>query len=486
MIKNQYLIHSRDKIFNSTFLQKKFINITIEHDFRLDYFDYHFENRSIALLGYLVDPLKPKNDENQILSELASTSTSIDNFFLNLQRFSGRFIILFSLNGHVILSSDTFGLRQIYFIQLNNELFISSSPELLIKSLDIQPNLKPHIMKLIADKDYRANESPWLGNKWYDESFEKVLPNHFLEILSGKISRIPFFITKMTELETLQYTKEMLTGSITAIKNRFNNIIMPLTAGWDSRLVLASSLHIKDLVEYYLFINHSNELNNPDAVIGIRLSSKLDLNYQLIHPSSLKCKFIDEYNQANLFPRILPKTRHIQWHYYNNSTRNVININGSGGEILRRVYQYFEKNKQADVETLIKTRIYNDHFKQEIEDWHYKTKDFARAYNLDILDLFYWEQRLGNWHALFDYEQEIAIEEFTPFNNRNLLLAVLQLPKILRKKYNSWIFIELMKIIEPKLLTEPFNPIMGFKPKKRALVFLRKHPSVLSFLKRII
>ena len=49
---------------------------------------------------------------------------------------------------------------------------------------------------------------------------------------------------------------------------------------------------------------------------------------------------------------------------------------------------------------------------------------FAKANNISILGLFCWEQRMGQWHALYQYEQDVAIEEFCPFNNKGLLLSI--------------------------------------------------------------
>ena len=481
MFINQYLIHQEDRLLVQGYNKISFCGFTIEHDPNLNLIISEFNKRSIVLFGYIIDPLNPKKSDSNILKELCEISISNEAFFSGLQRFSGRYVIFYKYEDQFIVLSDALGLRQIYYYTRNDTFVLSSSPELILKSFLIEPTIDPRISSLLENDEYKFHESPWLGDKWIDKRIQKVLPNHYLDIFKKNIHRTPFFIKSLSKTLTVEYASEILKGSLTAIKDRYEKVLIPLTSGWDSRLILGASAHLKSLIEYYIFINDSKQMNSPDAVISSRLAENLDINFKIIHPASLNSDFKKKFSDIFLYPRILPKTRHIQWHYYNNIDRNAININGSGGEILRRVYQYYEKKGGVDIDTLLRTRVYNDFFKSEIEEWYSKTIDFVDSYNLQILDLFYWEQRLGNWHALFDYEQDIAIEEFTPFNNKDLLLSILQLAPELRQKYNPWICIEIMKKLWPEVLSEPFNPILGLNPKRRMLVYLRRHPQLLEY-----
>ena len=44
----------------------------------------------------------------------------------------------------------------------------------------------------------------------------------------------------------------------------------------------------------------------------------------------------------------------------------------------------------------------------------------ARESGINVLDLFYWEQRLGNWGAVRNSESLIAIEKVDPFDSHLL------------------------------------------------------------------
>jgi len=192
----------------------------------------------------------------------------------------------------------------------------------------------------------------------------------------------------LSENETIEYAKNILTGLLSAVSKRFKKIIQPVTAGWDSRLLLAASKHLSSKINYYLFTNIPGKLKNPDVIIGSKLAENLNLDFQKVAPVKLKKEFLEKYSEICINPRYLPKTSQIQWHYYENSDKDAVNINGSGGEIIRRVYQYFEKDDKVDVDTLLRCRKYNDFFKSEVEKWYDETLPVSIEHKINLLDLF--------------------------------------------------------------------------------------------------
>ena len=78
---------------------------------------------------------------------------------------------------------------------------------------------------------------------------------------------------------------------------------------------------------------------------------------------------------------------------------------------------------------------------------------------IPLIDLFYWEQRLGNWGSLYPFEQDIAIEENCPHTNKNLILSLFRIP-IKKRSYPKCVFIyNLIKTLWPETLSEPINPV---------------------------
>jgi len=168
---------------------------------------------------------------------------------------------------------------------------------------------------------------------------------------------------------------------------------------------------------------------------------------------------LKEYNKEHVMPRILPKTANIQYHYYNSDKPGTINVNGNGGEIARCYYGY--TNRKITLEMLLLFSGYPssiEFVRQELDCWFVDASQFAEEHKIPLLDLFYWEQRMGNWGALYPFEQDIAIEEISPFNNKSLLYALLRVKASKRRSPDYKFIRKLIQNLWPDTLSEPINP----------------------------
>jgi len=95
---------------------------------------------------------------------------------------------------------------------------------------------------------------------------------------------------------------------------------------------------------------------------------------------------------------------------------------------------------------------------RQVSRWLEGARLPAKEQGISLLDLFYWEQRLGNWGALYPLEQDIAIEEVSLFSNRKLLMALLRVDPARRMPPNYPMFRSLVKRMWPKVLDLPINP----------------------------
>jgi hypothetical protein len=81
-----------------------------------------------------------------------------------------------------------------------------------------------------------------------------------------------------------------------------------------------------------------------------------------------------------------------------------------------------------------------------------------RSRNVDLLDLLFWEQRMGSWQAMAQLEWDVVQDVLTPFNCRTLLTQFLSVDREYRKPQNPILYAELMKLMWPEVLSEPINP----------------------------
>ena len=103
-----------------------------------------------------------------------------------------------------------------------------------------------------------------------------------------------------------------------------------------------------------------------------------------------------------------------------------------------------------------------------VDKWLKEKKDFARDKNLDMMKLFYWEMRMPNWGSQYQQEADLAMEEFASFNNRKIILRLLDLSK--NKDYKD-VFDDIIYYLDPKLLDFPINP----RNKKEKLMDMVKN-----------
>lgn len=481
--RNQYLILDSNINYNNSinFLKENIGTYTVYYDQNLSISKIKQDFIEIILLGFILDPFNPILSDNEILKHISTKVNSTVQFINELQKYSGRFVLLFKTNNSIIAINDSCGLRQIYYG--NDKPFaMSSSPELILSALGYNFQIEKNIENLFANINFLKNEFPWYGDTWYDSRVKKVLPNHYLDIDELTARRIDYYYDgPETYNDIINYAKSIFSGSIQAIHHRYKIILQPITAGWDSRILLAASRELTKKTNYYLFVNP--ELKSTDSIVATNLAKKLDIKFQLIPTKPLTKEFIEIFSKKYAVPRILYKTANIQWHFENSQDLDAININGNGAGIVRCTYS--ARNRKGTISELTRITKFGGFFKDDLLKWMAESKNFSETSGIENLDLFYWEQKMGNWGALYPYEQDIAIEEFSPFNNKNLLYAIFKIDSSKRKFPDYKFFNELIKQLWPATLTEPINPILGFSPKARLQYILRSSSLTLYLMRKL-
>jgi hypothetical protein len=90
------------------------------------------------------------------------------------------------------------------------------------------------------------------------------------------------------------------------------------------------------------------------------------------------------------------------------------------------------------------------------ENWLASADDI---FNINIYDLFYWEQRCGRWLSNNCLVFYMAWQEvFFPFNCRSLLIDLLSVSDEYRMPEDYGFFREIVRNMWPDLLSEPINP----------------------------
>jgi len=98
-----------------------------------------------------------------------------------------------------------------------------------------------------------------------------------------------------------------------------------------------------------------------------------------------------------------------------------------------------------------------------LDGWLEDAKKVCINSNINVLDLFAWEHRIGSWQAQSQLEMDIVQEVFSPFNYRPLLEIMLRNPVKYRKLPDYLLQQRIINYLWPALLKWPINPLEKMK-----------------------
>ena len=418
-------------------------------------------NALLTVLGFVFDPYHPEADNATIAQQLIQHAGDFSSVIRNTESLSGRWIIFYSNGNELNCFHDPCGLRQVYYIRKDKECWAGSQPSIIFDSTGMDPEKDPVAVTFMQSPQYEKLERFWPGDGTMYTNMKHLLPNHSLNASTGTITR--FFpispIPALTLEDAVLLAATLLKGSFAAASKRYD-LLLPVTAGWDSRVLYAASKDVKDKTFYYIHqLGHLAD-DNRDIVIPGKLLNRAGLQFNVVNARE---QMDDDFRK--IFVRNVTHARpHLAkaLGIYQNYKRfdGKLNITGNGGEIARSYYYYFHHHHKLDGRALARISKYNDipyvidAFAKTLAD----TAPAAGSSNISLFDLLYWEQRMGNWGAMYPAEQDIAIEEFSPFNNRKLLITLLSVDRKYRMPPSYTLFRKLTDALWPEALNEPVNP----------------------------
>ena len=423
--------------------------------------------KTLTMLGYLFDPASYQSSDQDILYTILGKTKDFGSLILALKPYAGRYIVFYQDNVSLNLLQDALSLREVYYCQSENLVVCGSQPNLLARFSNpkIQDSTDPELLDFVRNHLPRVrNGRLWVGDGTPYEAVKHLLPNHYLDLTRLETHRYwPNTQLKKLELnEAVSKCAAFLQGAMKAAAHRYP-LMLALTAGEDSRVLLAASKEISSSV--YFFINKHDKLNDhsPDIRVPKEICRRIGTPFN-IHkysknvPEEFKRIFRDStfYSQDILLPVI--------YNVYHKQHSEKLNILGVG-EVGRT--KFFDEPKSLSPYYL----AYMLHYRKswyavrECEFWLQQAKPVAHYYGLNTMTLFWWEVLIGNWGAVGNSESDIAIEEFDPYNSHLLYETFLSIDAKYRTFKDNILFKELIRFMWPQLLDMPFNPPESIKDR---------------------
>jgi len=414
--------------------------------------------KSLTLLGCMLDPLEPQADDSTILRRLLAKISDPADVLEATKRLGGRWILILRNNDQKFLFIDALGMRQVFYTDPahTQSVWAFSHPKLAERTLGLtmddtaQRYMDSYVWR--SDPEYR-----WPVASTPYREVRRLLPNHYLDLNTGACHRYwPDRPLGRRRLEdAIEEISVLMRGLLKAAAHRFD-LAIAVTAGIDSRLVWAACKEIRQNVSFITLRKARDPDNYADFDIPARLASNLGLDHTVIKASGMASAEFSGAFKENVFLA--------HDHYAADAeailkqfSRAKVVITGSGGETARCYYgSRIPGYRRITPEYLAILDVRGSEFAlQHYRGW---LEQLGETYGLDVLDLFYWENRTA-WLAMTALEFDIAWRDnITPFNCRDVLTTMLAVNERYREPPDYQLFRRLIGRIWPELLSEPFNP----------------------------
>lgn len=444
----------------------------------------HYENKTITLLGYLIDPYQYKLSQEDILGGILKSANSIADVIDRFEIMSGRFVVIFELHNNIYVFNDACGLRQVvYCTDKGGKMWCATQALSLAERLGF--TFDKEVIEYKNSAVMRANKAEfWMPNNRtpYREILH-LLPNHYLDFSFGKSFRFwpaGQSISPTSVEEGVRIAATILKNTIQAASNRFD-LKMSISAGIDSRKTLAATKEVKEKITYF---THSPKIDIKDTEVQTmmlpdiplmdvkvpgKLLPKLGITHHVLEQKAMDDVFQTYYESSVAWARETKGHNAYNVYYYFGSETNILNSNVS--ETTQCNY-WLPQSKINGEGLAIATGLYHPMAIKEFDNWIQGAREACEASGLDILGLFHWEMRAGRWAAEAFGEYDIAHDSFTPYNNRYLNKVLLGISERYRRNRMWYVGLKIIKSLWPEVLSEPVNPSETMS--KRISEFLRR------------
>lgn len=368
---------------------------------------------------------------NDLPEKLFSLHQERKEDFLDVLDFiGGRYIIIIGCKESISVYPDATACRSLYYSTDCNT--ISSHVDLLAINIDSK---KDYLIKDSTRLSYSLNLTPYTNIK-------SILPNICLNLLTKKTER--FFPRRKNIYQNLtteirfNLVERLWKKQLEYYSKEYEYLIFSLTAGQDSRASLALAKDYIDKLSFFTYTvipeknkekSYFTESLSIDEIVVKQIIKDIPLKHQFFYFKRFENVLTEDEQKVFSRNSLLSHGRYLI-KYYNDAypQNNVMHLRATSLEIGRAVYMptdkpndigylrsFFIKQMRTEKNKISNEKLLNI-FNQAIENFHYE-----KMYNYHLLDMYYWENRLGRWFPEVLNETDSAFDTFLPYNMRAII-----------------------------------------------------------------
>ena len=400
----------------------------------------HEEKRIGFIVGTAIDPDTGVLNKDLLL-DLSDKSISFDEHIENtIYRYGGRFVVIIITREIKRIYLDPSGaMGTVYSI----EEPIAGSTTSLINFVLAKQNKKP--MTFLVPP-------PVASNKYYpagmtsDKFIHRCLPNHYLNLNDYSQVRHwpPKPIIRMEEEEVFGVAENVgntIEKMIYWLVTNKGGVYCTLTAGRDSRVMLACSIDFVDRIKYFTF-SYDKKRNKSkkrrrhkirgvlhDVSQSIEIARHNKLNHTIIHIKNRTYQELRDNLYRIGYDTSTGKANDFYYGCLRELDLSKSLITGFAGAAASPIYwsyndKYYDFLVPEDLLKRMGLPITENHI-YFMSRWLDKNVSYDKY---TLLDLLYIENRLGAWYGVNTYGTAPFRHNISPYNHRKVLNATLILP----------------------------------------------------------
>jgi len=406
------------------------------------------------LLGYAVDSnglLLKKNLQMSVSPQDSSAASQLES---SLYDFGGRFAAIFLTANISRVYLDAIGSLSMVFCA--RQQIAASSTALIPYSEDCGDNYE-----LINSLDIPRKDNWYPFGSTPRHSVERLLPNHFLDLNNWQSTRhwLTEEITPTQDIDNSIYEMGSLIKKNIAAFAENSPVYMALTAGRDSRMLLACAREYLQNIEFFT-IRTPGKGGKLDCEVASAIAKRHRLNHRIIEIQQVTETELNEwlYRVGNCVAG--NSWKNVRTLKQLDSSRGL--LLGLGGEVGRSLYWRVSDTESTDIspkELLRRIDVPGTlYLKEQSNKW---LSNLPIKNTLTVLDIVFIEQRLGCWSGPQQYGNVNNAFRISPFSHRKIMEIMLSLPS--EYKRYQMLANDLIKSFYPELLRFPFNEPIGIK-----------------------
>lgn len=433
-------------------------------------------DKTIVLLGYILDPYNPSWTDADIITNLVQKTKSSNDVFDNICHNCGRFVLITHIDGELRLFHDPGAMRQIYYyIDNNNHAWLASQPIILANKFDlrIDDNILADFQQTLLFSDKSDYWFP--GTITLYSSIHRLPPNHYFDLRCNKAirywphKRIP----QLSMTKCIDECSRLLQGIMLSTSKRFN-LCFGISSGLDSRLLLAASKGVANKIQFFTEKPRGMDKENPEIAIPRNVMKNLGLNHKIITLAEKLPPNFEHILSKNIMAAKKNKGINVYTikHQLMPNEDNFAVVYGNLSEISKRDRFRFPIVPKFILNAALLTEMARMTgstiaFK-EFGNWLDEVKELTQ-YNVNVLDLMHWEHRVGSWAAMSFSEYDIAFDTVCPYSCRAYITSMLGVPFRYRTMPDYKLHKAIINNLWPEVLQEDIITVNNEKLKWRKI-----------------